>query len=66
LDLAKLRKLRAALTVARSGAVAAAAQELGLSQPAVTRAVQSLEQEIGAPLFHRSSRSLACTGPASD
>ena len=59
--MAKLRKLRAALTVAHTGAVAAAAQELGLSQPAVTRAVQSLEQEIGASLFHRSSRSLACT-----
>ena len=57
----KLRKLRIALAVASSGAVATAARELGLSQPAVTRAVQSLEQEIRIPLFHRSSRALVCT-----
>lgn len=57
----KLRKLRAALAVVRSGAVATAARALGLSQPAVTRAVQSLEQEIGASLFHRTSRALVCT-----
>ena len=57
----KLRKLRTALTVARTGTVATAARQLGLSQPAVTRALQSLEEEIGARPFHRGSRSLTCT-----
>ena len=62
--MAKLRKLRVALAIAESGAIANAARQLGLSQPAVSRALQSLEAELGITLFHRSSRRLAASEAA--
>ena len=49
----KLRQLRALLAVAQTGRVAKAAIGLNVSQPAVTRAIQSLENEIGVRLFDR-------------
>ena len=49
----KLRQLRALLAVAQTGRVAKAAVRLNISQPAVTRAIQSLENEIGVTLFDR-------------
>lgn len=47
---------RTFLTVHRSGSVTAAAQLLGLSQPAVTGQLRSLEQSVGRPLFLRHAR----------
>jgi len=41
------------LTVAEAGSLTAAAQELGVSQPTVTRRMQALEQRLGEPLFER-------------
>ncbi len=38
-----------------------AAEELGLSQPAISRSVQKLEDEIGQPLFERQSRKVLLT-----
>lgn len=38
-----------------------AAEELNLTQPAVSRQIQSLEQELGAKLFHRTTRSVSLT-----
>lgn len=38
-----------------------AAQELGLSQPAVSHAVKQLEKHVGTPLFSRYHRSLVLT-----
>lgn len=38
-----------------------AAQELGLSQPAVSHAVKQLEKQVGTPLFARQHRSLVLT-----
>jgi len=57
----KLRKLRIALAVGNAGTVVGAASELGLSQPAVSRALQSLEQDIGVQLFLRSSAGATLT-----
>jgi len=56
-----LRKLRMALTVAQSGRFSLAADQLGVSQPAVTRAVASLEDAIGLALFDRSTVHVAQT-----
>lgn len=38
-----------------------AAEELNLTQPAVSRQIQALEQELGAKLFHRTTRSVSLT-----
>jgi len=49
-----LRLLRHALALADQGRFGAAAQALGLSQPALTRSIQELERRAGTRLFHRS------------
>lgn len=57
----KLRQLRALLAVAQAGRVAKAASSLNVSQPAVTRAIQSLEKEIGVPMFERTRERMVPT-----
>jgi DNA-binding transcriptional LysR family regulator len=47
--------------VVRAGNFLRAAQAMGLTQPAVSRAVSRLEQRIGIRLFHRTSRSVTLT-----
>lgn len=47
--------------VARHGQVRAAAMELGLSQPALTKGIQRLERSLGFSLFHRSRRGMEPT-----
>lgn len=49
------------LAVVRHGQVRAAAAEVGVSQPAMTKGIQRLEKELGFPLFLRSSRGMALT-----
>ena len=46
-------QLRAFATVARLGSVSAAADVLGVSEPAVSAAVASLRRDLGDPLFVR-------------
>src|SRR5256886_14427044 len=53
--------LRLFVRVARAGSFSRAARELGLSQPSASRIVATLEKEIGAPLFTRSTRALSLT-----
>lgn len=48
-----LRSLRYLVTLARRSSYARAAEHLGLSQPALTRSVQSLERQLGMRLFDR-------------
>ena len=38
---------------ARCGTLSAAAEELHLSQPALTRSMKKLEEIVGVPLFER-------------
>lgn len=47
--------------VAEAGSFIGAAQRLGLTASAVGKAVARLENEMGARLFHRSTRSMALT-----
>jgi len=52
---------RTFITVVESGSVSRAARELHLTQPAVTRRVQRLEQAVGAPLIDRGKRPFVLT-----
>ncbi len=54
--------LRAFEAVARRLNFRAAAEELHLTQPAVSRQIRSLEDEVGAPLFSRGTRHVEMTG----
>ena len=56
-----LTQLRSFLAVIRSGSVTAAAEELVVTQPSISAAVQALAREIGAPLFKREGRGVTPT-----
>lgn len=49
----KLEQLRQLSTIERCGTLSAAAQELHLTQPSLSRSMQALEAELGQPLFSR-------------
>lgn len=57
----KLRHLSCFLEVARLKSVVNAAEALNISQPAVSKTIQELEELLGVPLFDRSRRSLFLT-----
>lgn len=57
-----LANLRAFEAVARSGGFHAAADELALTQSAVSRQIKSLEDELGARVFQRGTRHVRLTG----
>ena len=48
-------------TVATTGDISKAAKELYISQPAISKSIQKLEESIGARLFERSSRGVTLT-----
>lgn len=56
-----LRHLQIFLHVCRHRSVSAAADELGMSQPALSKLVRRLEGELGVPLFDRLPRGLEPT-----
>ena len=56
-----LSSMEAFLEVARLGTVKAAASELGLSMPALSRRIQTLEHGVGRPLFDRHHQGLRLT-----
>lgn len=55
------KRLRYALAVADEGNFVRAAERVSISQPALSRAVQTLEEELGFLLFDRGNRNVAVT-----
>src|SRR5580693_4361972 len=55
---------RTLLAVLAEGSLSGAARALGLTQPTVGRHIETLEAELGAPLFTRSASGLAPTEAA--
>lgn len=62
----ELRHLRAFATVARHRSFTRAAEELLITQPALSRTVAQLEAALGVRLLDRSSRGVALTGTGAD
>jgi len=58
IDWDKLKTFHAA---AETGSLTAAASNLRISQSAVSRQISALENQLGAPLFHRHARGLTMT-----
>jgi LysR family transcriptional regulator, nitrogen assimilation regulatory protein len=57
----ELKQLTALVTVADVGSVTKAARLLHLVQPAVTRQIRLLEEEVGVPLFERTPQGMTPT-----
>ena len=57
----ELDQLRYFLKVAERGNFTRAAEDLMISQPALSRSIQRLEEELGQPVFERKSRSVSLT-----
>jgi DNA-binding transcriptional LysR family regulator len=57
----KFHHLRDFVAIARSQSARSAARTLGLTQPALTRSLQELEQELGTALFERHARGMTLT-----
>lgn len=55
------RKLSYFLKVCEMGSIAKASESLFISQQALSKAIESLEQELGVPLFFRSAKGLTLT-----
>ena len=60
--LPSLSGVEAFVAIARTGSVKAAAEELSLSSPALSRRLQSLERFVGKGLFERRHHALVLTG----
>jgi len=58
-----IRQLQVFVSVARHLSFARAAEELHLTQPAVSMQVKELESTVGLPLFDRAGRKIALTTP---
>ena len=55
------RQIEAFLSIASHGSLGRAADAMHVTQPALSRIVRRLEEEVGAPLFERTSRGMLLT-----
>lgn len=56
-----IRLMQYYLAVVREGNISTAAETLHVSQPALSRQMKDLEEELGVTLFHRGSRRISLT-----
>jgi DNA-binding transcriptional LysR family regulator len=60
----ELKQLKHFVAVAEEGGISAAARRLGLTQPALSRQIKALEDDLGVTLLDRGARSFALTPAA--
>jgi DNA-binding transcriptional LysR family regulator len=56
-----IRQLKAFVQASQSGSFSAAAQVLGMTQPALSQLIRQMEDTLGLALFHRTTRRMALT-----
>ena len=61
----RLQSIEQFIAVVDAGSIRGAARQLGMSQPALTRALQQLEEELGVQLMERSGRGVTPTAAGS-
>ncbi|WP_447929891.1 LysR family transcriptional regulator [Sphingopyxis fribergensis] len=59
-------RLKHAVAVGKLGSFSRAAEDVGVTQSAVTKSVADLERQLGYPLFHRTSRGALLTEEGRD
>lgn len=57
----KFSHFRDILAVAETGSLRAAGRHLGIAQPAITRSIREIEQELGVTLFERHAKGVRLT-----
>lgn len=57
----QIQHIRAVVAIADSGSIRAAARRLGKTQPALTKTVRQLEDQLKAPVFRRTSQGVVLT-----
>lgn len=57
----KLNQIRDVIAVAERGSLRSAARYLNIAQPAITRSIRDLENELGTPLFERHATGVELT-----
>jgi len=62
----KFDALQIFVRVVEKGSFSAVAKERGIGQPAVSKQISALEDELGTELIHRTSRSIALTESGRD
>ena len=62
----RLDAMQAFVRVIEKGSFSAVAKERGIGQPAVSKQISSLEEELGTELIYRTSRSIALTEAGRD
>ena len=61
-----LQQLRYVITVAETGTITEAAQELYISQPSLTNAIHELEKEMNIQIFNRSNKGISISKEGED
>jgi DNA-binding transcriptional LysR family regulator len=62
----RLDAMQTFVRVIEKGSFSAVAKERGIGQPAVSKHISALEEELGTELLHRTSRSIALTEAGRD
>jgi Bacterial regulatory helix-turn-helix protein, lysR family len=65
-EMDKFDAMQIFVRVIEKGSFSAVAKERGIGQPAVSKQIAALENELGTELVHRTSHSIALTEPGRD